>query len=166
MVVTKGVLAEMMKLGLSEQCDKGVRRKVLELLGTWAVQLRVPHYAEVYDHLRSRGIRPPHTVRPVPFEMAQPPQCEADAAPSGSPAGDDSLPEDIDTLLADLTVAANFVVMLNDLLDRIDPADSTGAIDDDVVSELTDKCRQMQPQVMGLVESVKNEVGLRTLMFV
>lgn len=59
MVVTKDVLGEMTKLVFERRCDGAVRRKTLELLEEWGTQLRLPHYAEVVQHLRSKGVEFP-----------------------------------------------------------------------------------------------------------
>ena len=56
-------------------------------------------------------------------------------------------------LKADLGVAANSVSVLRDMLASV-RGDNPGAVNDEIVSELSEQCRAMRPRVVALVNSV------------
>lgn len=82
------------------------------------------------------------------------------AADPEPPAVDASTPEAIAKLKSDLVVAANSVAVLRDMLDGIDPVGNPEAVHSEAVSELCEQCRQMQPRVVALVQSVSDEALL------
>ena len=48
-------------------------------------------------------------------------------------------------------------VVYGSLSPGIDPGSNPGAVNDDIVSELSEQCRQMRPRVVALVQSVSDE---------
>ena len=63
MVITKDVPHEMAKLTSATGVAEEVHRKLLVLIREWAQQIRHPHLQDVYDHVRSKGVRfPPEVI--------------------------------------------------------------------------------------------------------
>ena len=139
-----------------------------------AAQRRLQEQQLQYQH-QQHGDVPPSPAHGIP--VAQPYDHDAAVATAARAAGasnrpaphseyeeeeppvavDASSPEAIAKLKSDLAVAANSVAVLRDMLDGIDPSTNPNAVNDDIVAELGEQCRQMRPRVVALVQSVSDE---------
>ena len=64
MAIAKDVPHEMAKLATAAGVAEEVHDKTLVLIREWAQQIRHPHLQDVYDHVRSKGVRFPPEVLP------------------------------------------------------------------------------------------------------
>jgi hypothetical protein len=64
MAIAKDVPHEMAKLTTAAGVAEEVHDKTLVLIREWAQQIRHPHLQDVYDHVRSKGVRFPPEVLP------------------------------------------------------------------------------------------------------
>ena len=64
MAIAKDVPHEMAKLATAAGVAEEVHDKLLVLIREWAQQIRHPHLQDVYDHVRSKGVRFPPEVLP------------------------------------------------------------------------------------------------------
>ena len=64
MAIAKDVPHEMAKLATAAGVAEEVHEKTLVLIREWAQQIRHPHLQDVYDHVRSKGVRFPPEVLP------------------------------------------------------------------------------------------------------
>lgn len=115
MAIAKDVPHEMARLTAAAGVAEEVHEKTLTLIREWAQQIRHPHLQDVYDHVRSKGVRFPPEVLASDGRGAE---ADPTDGPFGSPAVSAAAAQPL------YTPRATTAEIISANLEKMDPADA------------------------------------------
>ena len=115
MAIAKDVPHEMARLTAASGVAEEVHEKTLTLIREWAQQIRHPHLQDVYDHVRSKGVRFPPEVLASDGRGAE---ADPTDGPFGSPAVSAAAAQPL------YTPRATTADIISANLEKMDPADA------------------------------------------
>ena len=115
MAIAKDVPHEMARLTAASGVAEEVHEKTLTLIREWAQQIRHPHLQDVYDHVRSKGVRFPPEVLASDGRGAE---ADPTDGPFGSPAVSAAAAQPL------YTPRATTAEIISANLEKMDPADA------------------------------------------
>ena len=115
MAIAKDVPHEMARLTAAAGVAEEVHEKTLTLIREWAQQIRHPHLQDVYDHVRSKGVRFPRSVLASDGRGAE---ADPTDGPFGSPAVSAAAAQPL------YTPRATTAEIISANLEKMDPLDA------------------------------------------
>ncbi|KAK1562012.1 hypothetical protein Q3G72_004895 [Acer saccharum] len=168
-IAERNVLGEMVKI-VKKKADMQVRDKILALLDSWQEAFggpggKHPQYYYACDDLRRSGVQFPKRspdAAPIFTPPVTHPTLRHTQAGYGMPSNssrrlDETMATEIETIsLSSLDSMRDVMELLSDMLQAVNPSDH-GAVKDEVILDLVNRCRSNQKKLMQMLTTTGDE---------
>ncbi|KAK0584869.1 hypothetical protein LWI29_020043 [Acer saccharum] len=168
-IAERNVLGEMVKI-VKKKADMQVRDKILALLDSWQEAFggpggKHPQYYYACDDLRRSGVQFPKRspdaapifTPPVTHSTLRHTQAGYGMPSNSSRRLDETMATEIETIsLSSLDSMRDVMELLSDMLQAVNPSDH-GAVKDEVILDLVNRCRSNQKKLMQMLTTTGDE---------
>ncbi|XP_004492527.1 TOM1-like protein 6 [Cicer arietinum] len=168
-IAERSVLEEMIKI-VRKKADMHVRDKILVLLDSWQEAFggaggKYPQYYWAYEELKRSGVSFPRRspdAAPIFTPPLTHPSLRHMQAGYGMPSNssktlDETMATEIESLsMSSLESMRHVLDLLSDMLQAVNPSDR-GAVKDEVIVDLVDRCRTNQKKLMQMLTTTGDE---------